>query len=77
MTMYDHALAVLLDANSWNWPITKRMQESGSGKSAYKKVTAPLLYHLIVESHNLGGSVLDQFWHELESCHPQLAQNGE
>ena len=43
MTIYDHALAVLLDAKSWNWPITKRMQESGSDKSTYQRVTAPLL----------------------------------
>ena len=75
--MYDHALAVLLDAKSWNWPITKCMQKSGNDKSTYQAVTAPLLYHLIVESHNLGGSVLNQFWHELGNCHPQLAQNSE
>lgn len=75
--MYDHALAVLQDARSWKWPVTKRLQESGSEKSTYPGVTALFLYHLIIESHELGGSVLDQFWYEVGQCDLQLAENGE
>jgi len=70
--MDKNALAILETAESWEWPITKRSQQS---EMKYKAVTAQLLSRLIIESQTLGGTVLDQFWTKLGGCHPKLKEN--
>jgi hypothetical protein len=71
-----HALSVLEDATRWEWPITQRIQESGVRGGKYKAVTPQLLSCLIKESQKFGGTVLDQFWVELQKCHSKLDING-
>ena len=73
----EHALRILADAKSWGWPITERIKESGKTGGNFKAVSAQLLYWLIVESQKLGGIVLNQFWLQLENCHPLFKQNSE
>ena len=75
--MDQYALAILKDAETWVWPITRCIQESGKQGGKYEALTPKLLYHLIVESQTLGGTVVDQFWSQVEQCHPVLKRNGE
>jgi hypothetical protein len=79
MMMYEHALGFLDDAVSWEWPMMKLTQASGDTETKCGVVTASasLLRCLIVESHNLGGSVLDRFRLQLGNRHPRLEQNSE
>ena len=77
--MKQHALAILSQSNL-NWPITKRMQESGQqGRSKYSVPTAKFLYHLIEESQKFSGGtrVLDQFWEQLGACDVRLKENSQ
>jgi len=73
--MYQHALAILEVAESWEWPIVQRIQQSGEQGGKYKAITTRLLYHLIIQSQALGGTVLGKFWTELGECHPKLKEN--
>jgi hypothetical protein len=77
--MDRYALAILKDPEIWEWPIAQRIQDSGKQGGKYKPetLTPKLLYHLIVESQTLGGTVVDQFWSKVEQCHPVLKRNGE
>ena len=75
--MDQHALAVLKDAESWKWSQAKCIPESGDQSTKFKAITAQLLYWLIVESQELGGTVLDQFWLQLGECHLTLKENSE
>jgi hypothetical protein len=71
--MYEHALAILEDTKSWQWPCIL----ASSNKSTIKVNTSSLLYHLIEESHNLGGAVLEEFWTQFGQCGSPLADNSE
>jgi hypothetical protein len=71
------ALAILTEAESWEWPITQCIQQSGNQGGKYNAITPRLLSALIIESQRLGGTVLDQFWYQLGNCHPDLKKNGE
>jgi hypothetical protein len=74
--MEEHALAILKEAESWEWPVAKRIQKEGDLGGKYDANTPRLLYYLITESQKLHGSVLDQFWDEVGKCHPKLAESG-
>lgn len=73
--MDTFALEVLEDAKSWNWPVVKRIQKTGEQGGQYKALSPALLFHLIKESHALGGTVLDQFLGKVGECHPRLKEN--
>jgi hypothetical protein len=79
MAMDKHALGILEAANSWSWPLTSRIQQSGapSTRSKFKAVAPKLLAGFISESIKQGGTLLDQFWFVVEECHPKLKQNGQ
>ena len=66
------ALEVLEDAKSWNWPIVKRIQQSGNEGKA---LVPNLLSCLIKESQALGGTVLEQFWETVGKCDNKLKEN--
>ena len=66
------ALEVLEDAKSWNWPIVKRIQQSGNKDKA---LVPNLLSCLIKESQALGGTVLEQFWETVGKCDNKLKEN--
>ena len=72
----EHALAILTAAESWNWPVTSRIQASGETSGKFKAITPKLLSGVITESQALGGTLLDQFWVVVGQCHPRLAENG-
>jgi hypothetical protein len=74
--MEDHALSVLVDAESWNWPPARRIMESGTKSGHYMAITPKLLSWLIKESQRFGGTILDQFWEQVKECHPKLKENG-
>jgi len=73
--MDKHALAVLAAAESWEWRITKHIQQSGKPGGKYEAVTARLLSCFITQSQTLGGTLLNQFWHQLGECHSKLEEN--
>jgi len=75
--MDKHALALLDAANSWSWPPTSRIQQSGaiSTRSKFKAVTPKLLAGFLSESVKQGGTLLDQFWFIVGGCHPKLEEN--
>jgi hypothetical protein len=75
--MERHALAVLEQSDLWNWPITRRLQESGEQGGKFMTVTPKLLYILIIESQRFGGRVLDQFWKQLGACDEKLRNNSQ
>lgn len=77
MAMEKHALGILEAANSWSWPPTSRIQQSGttSTRSKFKAVTPKLLAGFISESIKQGGTLLDRFWFVVEECHPKLKEN--
>ena len=75
--MYLHALAVLKDAQDWEWPETTRLLASGNKSTITPVITATLLYCLVDESNKLGGAVVDQFWTQFGACDQRLANNGE
>jgi len=75
--MQAHALQILNAAESWEWPITLRIQKSGEQGGKYKAMATRLLSYLITESQTLGGSVLTQFWVQLGNCHPKLRENSK
>lgn len=79
MAMEKHALGILEAANSWSWPPTSRIQQSGttSIRSKFKAVTPKLLAGFISESIKQGGTLLDRFWFVVEECHPKLKENGQ
>ncbi|EDR03339.1 uncharacterized protein LACBIDRAFT_295301 [Laccaria bicolor S238N-H82] len=66
------ALEVLEDAKSWNWPIVKRIEQSGNQG---KPLLPNLLSCLIKESQALGGTVLEQFWETIGKCDNKLKDN--
>ena len=70
--MDEFALEVLEDAKSWNWPIVKRIQQSGNKGKA---LVPNLLSCLIKESQALGGTVLEQFWEAVGKCDNKLKEN--
>jgi hypothetical protein len=74
--MDNHALSVLADAESWDWPVTRRIQKSEKQGGHCQAITPKLLSWLIKESQCLGGTVLDQFWEQVRECHPKLKENG-
>jgi hypothetical protein len=73
--MDNHALSVLADAESWEWPVpvTGRILKTERQDGRYK---AKLLSWLIKESQRLGGTILDQFWEQIGECHFKLKENG-
>jgi hypothetical protein len=74
--MDKHALAILHAAESWSWPPTLRIQDSGKKTQDGKKAVTPkLLSGFIIESIALGGTLLDQFWLKVGGCHPKLIEN--
>ncbi|KAF8351177.1 hypothetical protein F5887DRAFT_196092 [Amanita rubescens] len=75
-TMEMLALAIPTAAESWNWPVTSRIQASGESSGKFKAITPKLLSAVIIESQALGGTLLDQFWVVVGQCHPRLAENG-
>jgi len=74
--MEIHALAILEGAESWNWPLTSRIQASGVRSGKFKAITPKLLSGFISESQALGGTLLGQFWDVVSQCHNRLAENG-
>lgn len=66
------ALEVLEDAKSWNWPIVKRIEQSGNQG---KTLVLNLLSCLIKESQAVGGTVLEQFWETIGKCDNKLKDN--
>jgi hypothetical protein len=74
--MEQHALAILDRNDLWNWPNTKRVQESGRRSCRFVAIAPKLLYYLILESQKLGGTVMKQFWFQLGACDEQLRENG-
>ena len=76
--MDQHALAVLEQSDLWDWPITKRIKESGEQGGKFRAITPRLLYLLIIESQKFsGGKMLDQFWNQLGACDEQLRVNSQ
>jgi hypothetical protein len=75
--MDEHALAILKEAESWNWSIMQRIQKSGEKGDKFCTITARLLSCLITESQTLGGTILDQFWANLGKCDPKFKENSE
>jgi hypothetical protein len=73
--MDNHALSVLADAESWEWPVpvTRRILKTEMQGGHYK---AKLLSCLIKESQRLGGTILDQFWEQMRECRLKLKENG-
>jgi hypothetical protein len=74
--MDNHAVSVLADAESWEWPVAQRVMETEKQGSHYEAITPKLLSWLIKESQRFGGTILDQFWEQLRECHPKLKENG-
>ncbi|KAF8575268.1 hypothetical protein K439DRAFT_1370332, partial [Ramaria rubella] len=58
------------------WEIESRLQTSEETVSQYQAITSELLSAAIIESSQLGGSLLDKFWNNLADCHPKLKDNG-
>jgi hypothetical protein len=76
--MEKHALAILALTDSWNFPNTKRIQESGKQGGKFESIMSKLLYYLILESEKFGGGeVVNQFWKQLGECHEKLRENSE
>jgi hypothetical protein len=76
--MDKHALAVLAEAQSWDWPSTRRIQQSGEQGGKYNVVTAKLLSCCIEESMAFPEStLLTQFWLEVGKCEKKLQRNSE
>jgi hypothetical protein len=74
--MDNHALSVLADAESWEWPVARRVMKTEKQGSHYEAITPKLLSWLIKESQRFGGTIPDQFWEQLRECHPKLKENG-
>jgi hypothetical protein len=68
--MDRHALALLNDRALWKTMGLTKLEGNHPG------LVTNLLFHLILESQALGGSFLDEFWGNLETCHPTLKENG-
>ncbi|KAF8330341.1 uncharacterized protein EI90DRAFT_3124374 [Cantharellus anzutake] len=73
--MDGHALAVMEAVESWDWPLTYRIQASGDQGSKFKSIIPKLLSGFIAESQALGGTLVDHFWVVLGQCHPRLEEN--
>ena len=73
--METHALAILNAAELWDWPLTHRIQASGSRSGKLRAITPKLLPRFIHESQALGGTLVDRFWDVIGQCHPKLAEN--
>ncbi|KAH9961379.1 hypothetical protein BC827DRAFT_1204138 [Russula dissimulans] len=50
--MDRHALAVLETAESWDWPLTYRIQASGDQGSKFKAITPKLLSGFIASPNH-------------------------
>ena len=74
--MDNHALSVLADSESWNWPVARCIQKTGKQGGEYEVNTSKLLYWLIKESQRFGATILDQYWDQMRLCHPKLNENG-
>ena len=74
--MENHALLVLADAESWNWPVAPRIQQTRKQGAKYEANTPKLLYWLIKESQRFGVTNSEQFWDQVRLCHPRLKGNG-
>jgi hypothetical protein len=76
--MDKHALAVLGEAQSWDWPSTQCIQQSSEQGGKYKAVTTKLLSCCIEESMAFSRStLLTQFWFEVGECEKKLKRNSE
>jgi len=75
--MQKHAEAILKLEASWRWGPTQRTQPSGKQHGNFEAITHELLLALITESQNLGGTILTQFWSQMESCHLRLKENSK
>ncbi|KAF8071563.1 hypothetical protein FPV67DRAFT_881722 [Lyophyllum atratum] len=75
--MDRHALAILEVAESWTWPAPSCMEtpEDHSQAHEFKTVCRKLLSCSVMESHRLGGNLLEQFWNAVERCHPRFSEN--
>ncbi|KAG6867614.1 hypothetical protein C0993_000512 [Termitomyces sp. T159_Od127] len=75
--MNKHAYAILDAAEAWDWPAPPCLDVGASTNKAsvFKVVCRRLLLCLILESNNLGGSLLEIFWSEIGRSHPQLLEN--
>ncbi len=74
--MDNHALSVLADAETWGWPVSRRIMKTEKQGGHYEAITPKLLHWLIKESQNFGGTILDEFWKQVGECHPKLKENG-
>ncbi|KAF8579952.1 hypothetical protein K439DRAFT_1415866 [Ramaria rubella] len=72
----QHAIALLSAAEKWGWQNTSRLQTSGEIGGSYQAITSELLSPAIIESNQLGGSLLDKFWENLAKCHSKLKEIG-
>ncbi|KAF8577721.1 hypothetical protein K439DRAFT_1621885 [Ramaria rubella] len=72
----QHAIALLSAAEKWGWQNTSRLQTSGEIGDSYQAITSELLSAAIIESNQLGGSLLDKFWENLAKCHSKLKETG-
>jgi len=74
--MDHHALAVLAEAELWDWPLLYRIQGSGEQGGKYKALTAKLLACCIRESRAFPDSILvERFWHNIINCHSGFRTN--
>jgi hypothetical protein len=74
--MDNHALSVLADAESWEWPVARRILKTEKQDGHYEAITLKLLSWLIKGSQRFGGTILDQFWEQVIECRPKLKENG-
>jgi hypothetical protein len=76
--MDHHALAALEEAESWDWPLLYRTQQSGEQGGKYKAVIAKLLTCCIRESKARPDSLfVERVWSNLQSCHSGFRINSE
>jgi hypothetical protein len=74
--MNNHALSLLADAESWEWPVARRILKTEKQGGHSLAILLKLLYWLVKESQRFGGTILDQFWEQMRECHPKLKENG-
>jgi hypothetical protein len=76
--MDHHALAVLAEAESWDWPHLYRKQESGEQGGKYRALTTKLLACCIRESRAFPNSMfVERFWYNVGRCDHGFRTNSE
>ena len=74
--MDNHAMSVLTDAESWEWPVSRRILKTEKQDGHYEAITLKPLSWLIKESQRFCGTILDQFCEQVIECHPKREENG-